>query len=142
MLIPSMQSYMTRNIVRDFMRCVALLALLVVAAPQCAAQNSPTVLKVEPPNWWAGHSINPVRVLIRGRDLTGARVAAVGDGLTTALTRVNAAGTYVFVDVVIDPQARAGRRALRITTAGGAADAPFEISQPLARAGRFQGFST
>ncbi|HKQ52249.1 MAG TPA: alpha-amylase family glycosyl hydrolase [Pyrinomonadaceae bacterium] len=106
------------------------------------AQNSPAVLKVEPPNWWTGHSVNPVRVLIRGRNLTGARVAAVGEGLTTGLTRVNAAGTYVFVDVVIDPQARPGRRTLRITTAGGTADAPFEISQPLARAGRFQGFST
>ena len=96
---------------------------------------------MEPPNWWAGHSINPVRVLIRGRNLTGARVEAVGEGLKTGLTRINAAGTYVFVDVVIDPQARPGARALRVMTSGGAADAPFEISQPLSRAGRFQGFS-
>ncbi|HWT01079.1 MAG TPA: alpha-amylase family glycosyl hydrolase [Pyrinomonadaceae bacterium] len=123
-------------------RFALLTALLLCVVSTCPAQNSPAVLKVEPPNWWAGHSINPVRVLIRGRNLTGARVAAVGEGLRTGLVRVNAAGTYVFVDVVIDPQAKPGRRALRLTTAGGAADAPFEISQPLARAGRFQGFST
>ncbi|HEY0379517.1 MAG TPA: alpha-amylase family glycosyl hydrolase [Pyrinomonadaceae bacterium] len=122
-------------------RACLLIAFLLCAVSTCLAQNSPTVLKVEPPNWWVGHSINPVRVLIRGRNLAGARVAAVGDGLTTGLTRVNAAGTYVFVDVVIDPRAKPGRRALRLTTNAGAADAPFEISAPLARAGRFQGFS-
>lgn len=124
------------------MRAAGLVAFLFVVASTCPAQTAPTVLKVEPPNWWAGHSINPVRVLIRGRNLTGARVAAVGEGLQTGLTRVNAAGTYLFVDVVIDPAARPGRRALRLTTSGGGTDAPFEISEPLARAGRFQGFST
>ncbi len=132
---------MRKSLFKTFTRGAGLVTLLFIFVSTCSAQNSPTVLKVEPPNWWAGHSINPVRVLIRGRNLTGARVAAVGDGLTTGLTRVNAAGTYVFVDVVIDPQARPGRRALRLTTSGGVADAPFEISQPLARAGRFQGFS-
>src|SRR5215211_1685345 len=123
------------------MRVALLTLLFLCVVSTCPAQNSPAVLKVEPPNWWAGHSINPVRVLIRGRNLTGASVAAAGDGLKTGLTRVNAAGTYVFVDVVIDPQAKPGRRALRVTTSGGAADAPFEISAPLGRAGRFQGFS-
>jgi glycosidase len=122
--------------------CCVFALLLFVVPTLCAAQNAPTVLKVEPPNWWAGHSINPVRVLIRGRNLAGARVEAVGAGIKTGLTRINAAGTYVFVDVVIDPQAKPGRRSLRITTNSGLTDAPFEISQPLTRAGRFQGFST
>lgn len=117
-----------------------MISLFVVLT--CAAQNAPAVLKVEPPNWWAGHTINPVRVLIRGRNLTGARVEAVGAGLKTGLTRINAAGTYLFVDVLIDPQAKPGRRALRITTSGGATDAPFEVSAQLNRNGRFQGFST
>ncbi len=140
-LVPSRLGYMTNILHKLTVRVSFLTALFLLVVSTCAAQNSPTVLKVEPPNWWAGHSINPVRVLIRGRNLTGARVAAVGDGLTTGLTRINAAGTYVFVDVVIDPQAKPGRRALRITTSGGTSDAPFEISQPLGRAGRFQGFS-
>ena len=121
--------------------CAATLLLLFAAAGPCPAQDSPAVLKVEPPNWWVGHSINPVRVLIRGRNLTGARVEAVGPGIRTGLVRINERGTYLFVDVTIDPQARPGGRALRITTAKGMTDAPFEISAPLARAGRFQGFS-
>lgn len=119
----------------------ALVILMLAATIVGHAQGSPAVLKVEPPNWWAGHSINPVRVLIRGKNLGGARVAAVGAGLQTGLARINAAGTYIFVDVLVDPQAQPGKRSLRITTSGGTIDAPFEISAPLSRAGRFQGFT-
>jgi glycosidase len=133
---------MNKSYLRTFARGVFLLPLLFFAAAVCAAQNAPAVLKVEPPNWWVGHSINPVRVMMRGRNLSGARVEAIGEGLKTGLTRINAAGTYLFVDVVIDPQAKPGRRALRLTTASGMTDAPFEISAPLSRVGRFQGFST
>jgi glycosidase len=121
-------------------RLVLLLPLLVSVASVCAAQT-PEVSKIEPPNWWAGHSINPVRVLMRGKNLGGARVEALGAGLQTGLVRVNAAGTYLFVDVLIDPKAVPGVRRLRITNAAGATDALFEVSAPLARAGRFQGFT-
>jgi glycosidase len=133
---------MNKNLSKDFTRCAAILMLLFAVVPLCLAQNAPAVLKVEPPNWWAGHSINPVRVMIRGRNLGGGRVEGVGAGLKTGLTRVNEAGTYLFVDVLIDPQAKPGQRSLRITTDRGASAAPFEISAPLSRNGRFQGFST
>jgi neopullulanase len=117
----------------------ATLLALLSAAGLTAAQ--PRITKVEPPNWWPGHTWNPVRVLIRGTDLQGARVEAVGDGITTGLVRVNAAGSYLFVDVAIDPSAAPGSRRLRVTTASGTAEAPFEIAAPLPRTGRFQGFS-
>ena len=121
-------------------RLTLLLFAILVAASECNAQ-APEISKVEPPNWWAGHSINPVRVLIRGRALGGARVTSSGAGIKTGLVRVNAAGTYLFVDVWIDAGASAGRRALKITTSNGTAEAPFEIVAPLGRAGRFQGFT-
>jgi glycosidase len=123
-------------------RLVSTICALIFMASLCAAQSAPEVLKVEPPNWWAGHTINPVRVMIRGRHLHGARVEAAGAGLETGLTRVNPAGTYLFVDVLIDERAAPGARRLRVTNAGGATDAPFEIIAPLPRAGRYQGFTS
>jgi glycosidase len=105
------------------------------------AGAAPEVLKVEPPNWWIDHSINPVRLLIRGRNLAGARVEASGAGVQLGPTRINAAGTYLFVDVLIDPQATSGTRSLSIITDQGSTTAPFELFAPLPRAGRFQGFS-
>jgi neopullulanase len=131
-----------KKLLYRFARLALSCLLLSLTSSVCAAQVAPAVLKVEPPNWWAGHSINPVRVLIRGRNLSGARVAALGQGLQTGLTRINAAGTYLFVDVAIDGRAQPGPRSLRVTTAGGTVDAPFEITAPLSRAGRFQGFSS
>ena len=116
--------------------------LAVLAA--CAAEliaAPPEVSKVEPPNWWIGHSINPVRLLIRGRNLGGARAMADSPGLEIGLTRVNAAGTYAFVDVSIARNAAPGAHPLRLVAAGGEVRAPFEILEPLSRTGRFQGFS-
>ncbi|MCA1817657.1 MAG: cyclomaltodextrinase N-terminal domain-containing protein [Acidobacteria bacterium] len=121
----------------------ALLFACCLAFASADAQHAaPTILKVEPPNWWADHSINPVRVLIRGRNLSGARVEVRGAGLRASRVSTNAAGTYLFADVTVAPHAAPGVRTLRLSTPGGVSEAPFEISAPLARAGRFQGFTT
>ena len=103
--------------------------------------RAPEVLKIEPPNWWAGHSLNPIRLLIRGRRLADAQVAASGAGLKMGQASVNAAGTFLFVDITIDPEATPGERTLEIVTPQGKTTTSFELSQTLVRAGRFQGFS-
>ena len=99
---------------------------------------APSVTKVEPPNWWVGHSINPVRLLIHGSGFGGARVQATDGGITVGSPRVNQRGTYLFVDVTIKSS---GNHPLKLTTADGSATAPFEALAPLPRSGRFQGFS-
>jgi hypothetical protein len=101
----------------------------------------PEAIKVEPPSWWPGHSINPVRVLIKGRNLAGARIEGASAGLVAGAVKVNEAGTWLFADVTIDPKAEPGPRKIRIRTAGGMVEAPFELLAPLPREGRFQGFS-
>lgn len=118
-----------------------LFLCLGLMASTAGLRAAPEVQKVEPPNWWAAHSINPVQVLIRGKDLTGARVVIRGPGLHAGGVRVNPAGTYLFVEVTIDARAKAGPHPLVITTGDGVAAAPFEVLKPLATAGRFQGFS-
>jgi glycosidase len=118
-------------------RAAAVLFLLAATA----SADPPRVTKVEPPSWWPGHSMNPVRLLVRGQNLAGAAVTAAGPGLVAGPVKVNARGTYAFVDVTIDPKAAPGPRTIAIRTAAGAADAPFELLAPLSREGRFQGFS-
>jgi glycosidase len=119
------------------------LSLALCCAAVCAAQGAPSVTKVEPPSWWAGHSVNPVRLLIRGRNLEGARVESVsGGGVEAGLLRVNPRGTYLFLDLHVARDARPGARTVRVRTAAGSAEFTFEVAAPLARAGRFQGFTT
>ncbi|GAC1401925.1 MAG: hypothetical protein NVSMB56_16960 [Pyrinomonadaceae bacterium] len=45
-------------------RSVTLFIFVFAACVVCAAQN-PEVLKVEPPSWWTGSTVNPVRVLVQ-----------------------------------------------------------------------------
>ncbi len=119
--------------------CFALFACLLCIACAAAPSAAPTVNRVEPPNWWTGHTLNPVRVLLHGSNLAGAQVRAVGSGLSVRNVRVS--GDYVFADVAIDPHAAPGAYHLRVTTQRGFADAPFTVSPPLAAQGRFAGFS-
>jgi glycosidase len=126
---------------RPLLAALTAIALL-LSAPVCGAAP-PAVLKVEPPSWWPGHSVNPVRLLVRGQGLSGARVASDEEsGLSVGLVRVNAGGTYLFVDVAIGPEAAPGPRRLRLTTQSGEVAVPFEIRPRLDPSGRFQGFST
>jgi len=104
--------------------------------------QSPEILKVDPPSWWARSSVNPVRLLIHGRNLNGARVQVHGAGLRIINTpKVNDRGTHIFVDVFITPNAQTGERSVSVSTPRGSARASFEVLAPLNRAGRFQGFS-
>jgi neopullulanase len=106
------------------------------------ADTGPEILKVEPPGWWAAHSINPVRLLIRGRHLKRARVESSQPGVRSALTRVNETGDYAFIDLSIDRNTKPGRQSLKLVTPGGTAEIPFEILARLPREGNFQGFTT
>jgi hypothetical protein len=106
------------------------------------AQQAPTVEKIDPPNWWASMTINPVRVLVRGKNLSGANVVAPpGSGLKAYNFRASDNGNYLFFDVEIAPGARVGKYNFRIETRSGTTLAPFEISPRISRAGRFQGYT-
>jgi glycosidase len=108
------------------------------AAPGRGAAGAPVVEKVDPPNWWAGHSINPVRLLIRGRNLAGGRLEC--PRLACGNVKVNAAGSYLFADVTVPRGTPAGTYPLTLRTASGTAPVAFTVSAPLPAAGRFQGF--
>jgi len=118
-----------------------LICVLFCVNPWLVSAQTPEILKVDPPSWWPLTQLNPVRVMIRGRNLQGARVQAVGPGINIGMTRTNERGTYLFVDVGIANDAAPGKRALSITTPRGSTRAEFEILPPLNRVGRFQGFS-
>ena len=116
--------------------CVILWSFLIASA------QTPEIIKVDPPSWWARSSANPVRVMIRGRNFQDARVQVVGPGLRVmGSPKINERATYIFVDVFIAPDAQPGERSLSVTTPRGSARASFEVLGPLNRLGRFQGFS-
>src|SRR6266849_6862797 len=123
------------------LKLLACLAVLFCGVSSVAAQT-PEILKVEPPSWWIGSSLNPVRVLIRGKNLVGARVQPVGNGFRiVGAPKINESGSYMFVDLAILPNARPGEQTLKISSQSGSGEAHWEILPRLNRSGSFQGFS-
>ena len=115
--------------------------LLLSAACVASRAQSPQVIKVEPPNWWAGHSINPVRLLVRGRNLRGASVRPTRAGMVAGSVVVNPAGTYVFVSVKIPPDVPPGYYPLALETPSGRTTVPFRVEAPLDASKNFQGIT-
>jgi glycosidase len=116
------------------------LAIVLIAAGRAGAA-APSVVGVEPPSWWVGHSLNPVRLLLRGDGLRGARVLAPGRGLTVGDVRSSDSGHYLFVDLEVDHEAPPGVHRLSVRTSGGSTDVTFEVLPEPRREGRVRGFS-
>ena len=71
---------MTRTLL-SALAAVALALSLPVAA---AAAPPPEIVKVEPPSWWPGHSIDPVRLMVRMPIVRGP-----GDAFGSMVTSTN-----------------------------------------------------
>lgn len=114
-----------------------LLALLAIAPRGFAGVE---ITRVEPPSWWVGHSRNPVRLLLTGRELDAASITG-GVGLSISNVTAGRSGNYVFCDVFIAPDAKPGPRELKFTSAHGAPTAKFELLPAAAREGSQVGFN-
>ncbi len=116
-----------------------LCAIFLILAPLLAAQ-SPVVEKIDPPSWWVGSTISPVRVLIKGSGLNGARIESSSPGIAPSNVTISANGHYLFADLKIAENAAVGNYTLRLTTSSGTANAQFGIFAPQPRLGNYQGF--
>lgn len=124
---------------QHFFRLIIILSFLSFGIPAAVAQTNtgvvnqlaPQISKVEPPNWWAKHSINPVRLLVRGENFQNAKVVSKNSALKVSNIRVNQRGDYLFFDVTIPKNAKPAKYEFEVSTANGKTAVPFEILAPL-----------
>lgn len=95
------------------------------------AQNLPKVTKIEPPNWWANHSINPVRLLVRGENFQNSTVISLDKNLKISNIRINSRGDYIFFDVEIPKHTKVGKYNFELSNKNGKTLIPFEILAPV-----------
>ncbi|MBX9599921.1 MAG: cyclomaltodextrinase N-terminal domain-containing protein [Bryobacteraceae bacterium] len=100
----------------------------------------PRVIQTDPPSWWIGSSLNPIRVLIRGSGLHNAKLQAPA-GMAVRNLKTSDRGTYLFADLDLSKTRKPGATTLKVITSQGSAEARFEVLPPLDRTARFQGFS-
>jgi neopullulanase len=120
------------------MTCLKLCAL-VLTAWVCAA--SPKVEKVEPPNWWVPHTLNPVQILLTGQDLKGATVTTASRGFKIDVRSSSDDGRYLFIYLDIAKSIHPGSFQFQVKNASGTGEFSFALDQPLGAKGRFQGFN-
>jgi glycosidase len=115
--------------------------LLSIVTNAAAATGAPVVTKVEPPSWWANHSINPVCLLVRGENLSGAKVRSSSREVGVSNVRANERGTYLFVYLNISRVAKAGEYSFAVETSKGSTKFSFRIEKPLDARTHFQGIT-
>ena len=111
------------------------LALFTLA---CGA--APRVERVEPPNWWAPYTYNPVQVLLTGSGLQSATVTSTSKAIKAEVRFVSADGRYLFVYLDIARNAAAGQYRFSVDSPAGSTAFAFPLDRPLDPRGRFQGF--
>lgn len=123
-------------------RALLLAALLAggmtAAAPRPAP---PSVASLDPPSWWVGHSYNPIQLLVRGRDLAGARLVSETPEVAVVRQQAGPTGGSLIAYARIEPGARPGPKRLRVDGPGGSAALSLELLAPAEREGRFQGLT-
>jgi glycosidase len=133
-----------RQMIKTYRISVNLFAFIFVflglSTGFCLAQ-SPTVSKVEPPNWWANHTINPVRLLVRGENFQNARVVSKNSNLKVSNIRVNQRGDNLFFDVTVAKNAKPAKYEFEVSTDKGKSLIPFEIIPQLDKTKNFQGIN-
>jgi neopullulanase len=118
------------------------LRLWLATALIASSHAAPVISKVEPPNWWVHHTLNPVQVLLTGADLQGATVTSANPGIRVQLRQVSANGHYLFAYLTIDPSLKPDKYRFTVAAPSGTASFDFALNAPLDPQGRFQGFSS
>ncbi len=129
------------NYLPGFSAFLRLCSLVFLCAMASFAQ-SPAVGKIDPPNWWKGMTINPVRVLLRGENLKNAKVLVPqGSGLTTGNLKWSDNGHYLFFDLTITPLAKEGRHKFIVSSQNASTNFNFDILPRPPREGKYQGYT-
>src|SRR5215472_6214385 len=105
-----------------------------------AAWAAPVVNKIEPPNWWVHHTLNPIQLLLTGADLSGAAVVAP-KGFGVQVRQASADGRYLFAYVSIPLSAKPGAYRFQVRQRAATAAFDFTLDAPPTTAARFQGFT-
>lgn len=100
----------------------------------------PVVEKVEPPSWWTSSTINPVRVMLTGKELKGAKVTAE-NGLKTDNIKTSENGNYLFFDLQLRPNTKPGKYKIAVTNGGKITNVDFEVLAKASSATTHRGYT-
>ncbi len=130
-----------------------LLAIAVLALAACSGKStfdpeavadatSQQVTRVEPLSWWTGMKM-PLQLMVQGENISGYSVSVEG-GAGVSVEKINKADSpnYLFVDVKIAPNAKAGTYYIVFEKDGQSFKYPYEIAARKAGSADRKSFTT
>jgi glycosidase len=107
----------------------------------CTGGRAQRIERVEPPNWWIGFEATELQLLVYGKDISGLTVTVDWPGLTLQSTTRTGNPNYLFVNLNIAADAKAGIVPMRFTNdAGFALTHQYDLAQKSTEVR--QGFTT
>jgi len=98
--------------------------------------------KVEPPNWWVGHSYNKIQLMVYGQKLDSVKV----DFDSENIKKINVVHTknsnYAFVNLIIDSIAKPGKYNIKFHNKFGEQIIEYSLLKRESTENRHSGFST
>lgn len=130
--------------------CYLSIFLIILSLPLPTAKSSsklqtllqPQIDKIEPPNWWINHSVNPVQIIIYGRNFNESKIKLDSVGVKLVESSVSNNGSYIIAYLEIDPQkATASNIKITVENNAGNSTVDFGLRDLPRTAGKYQGFS-
>ena len=118
--------------------------LLILLALPVFVFAQPSVEKVDPPSWWTSSTINPVRVLLTGKNLNSAKliVKTNSPNLVAANYRPSENGHYLFFDLKIAPNTKPGKYKIQVyNVQPGGSSFDFEVLPKSTSSTKNQGYT-
>ena len=112
------------------MRRLFTFALLLATAFSASAQQKISVEHVEPLSWWTKMNM-PLQLMINGEGISESDVKILPEGQGVSLSAIHKADSpnYIFVDVAIEDDAKAGDYTLRFTNGKRKYDYKYTIAE-------------
>lgn len=95
-------------------KSISSLIVLCIFSFQLFAQT-PVIQRIDPTNWWVGMKNPEVQLLMYGKDLKGAKVYIDYPGVTVRQVYEVENPNYLFVDLYISPETKAGRFSIEVS---------------------------
>ncbi len=120
--------------------CLSAAFHLSAAQAPSVESQTPTVRKIEPPNWWTNFTPE-LTLLLTGEYLNGTRAESTDAGVTVLGSNASANGHYLFVRLQLSPDLPAGTVDLRLLSSGGETTVHFPLLARRDTKGHFEGIS-
>lgn len=83
-----------------------------------SAFSQPTIERMEPANWWVGMKHNQIQLLVYGKDISSLRPSISYEGVTLNSSMLVENPNYLFLDITISDEAKAGEVPVSFTEDG------------------------